>query len=155
MTTNDATRAALVEERTNVVRSIIASAMKWAANNPHKDPNSAAFRDVLSQTAADAYRAATYFDKCTCDFCNDRAAPEPDAAAGDDLDAMLDSVHPGCYISYVLEEGNHWRCCIRWPASVGKRSNPYPHRDAMGTGATRMEAIQDAASSAKGGRDSE
>lgn len=78
---NETERAALVEERTNVIRSIIASAMKWAANNPHKRPDSAAFKDVLSQTATDAYRAATYFDECTCDFCNDRAVPEPGADA--------------------------------------------------------------------------
>lgn len=78
---NDEQRAALVEERIGVVRQIIAGAMKWAAKNPHKAPDSAAFKDVLNQNANDAYRAAVYVDECGCDFCEAaRAVPPVDDA---------------------------------------------------------------------------
>lgn len=84
----------------------------------------------------------------------DDAPMFPDLGADADnwLDDDLDSVHPETYVSYVLwESGSQgsWRACIRWPDSHMSARWGYPHRDSIGHGTTRREAIMDAVANAR------
>ena len=61
------------------------------------------------------------------------------------LDALLDSVHPDCYIDGMKYIDRQWYVWLMWP-----RIRMWDER--RGTGSTRMEAIADAVAKAKGER---
>lgn len=70
----------------------------------------------------------------------------------DDLDAMLDSVHPRAIIRSVWAlRGGGWEACISVPEGPDNDGwYDYTGNQSVGTGPTRMEAIISAVEKAKG-----